>query len=146
MGSQPWKLSLGIVRCTHIFSMLTLSHISISMRNTCIERMWVEVGSQFVRSWRAFFQRLERIHFLDVQNSEHLWLLHLIFLDDINDGCAHFCERWNAHKISREGKHKSANVCPVMGYLPLHLLKSSQLGTSSTWFGAARCSSFARRL
>ncbi|KIO01839.1 hypothetical protein M404DRAFT_149003 [Pisolithus tinctorius Marx 270] len=30
-----------------------------STRNCRIERLWVEVGSQFARRWRAFFARLE---------------------------------------------------------------------------------------
>ena len=30
-----------------------------STHNTQIERLWVEVGTQFARSWRAFFFRLE---------------------------------------------------------------------------------------
>ncbi|KAK7000661.1 hypothetical protein R3P38DRAFT_3616554 [Favolaschia claudopus] len=32
-----------------------------STRNTRIERLWVEVGSQFARRWRGFFLRLERL-------------------------------------------------------------------------------------
>jgi hypothetical protein len=32
-----------------------------STRNTRIERIWSEVGSQFARAWRAFFLRLERL-------------------------------------------------------------------------------------
>lgn len=30
-----------------------------STRNTRIERLWLEVGTQFARAWRAFFSRLE---------------------------------------------------------------------------------------
>ncbi|KDQ51616.1 hypothetical protein JAAARDRAFT_198894 [Jaapia argillacea MUCL 33604] len=40
--------------------------------------------------WRAFFYRLERRHDLDVKNRTHLWLLHHLFLDAINEDCETF--------------------------------------------------------
>ncbi|KAI0697421.1 hypothetical protein C8T65DRAFT_755398, partial [Cerioporus squamosus] len=73
---------------------------SSSTHNTRIERLWVEVGRHFCRSWRAFFIRLERCHGLDRHNAAHLWLLHILFLDAINSDCRAFQEEWNAHPIS----------------------------------------------
>ncbi|KAJ7291322.1 hypothetical protein C8J57DRAFT_1044858, partial [Mycena rebaudengoi] len=81
-----------------------------STHNTRIERLWVEVGSQFARRWRAFFYRLEALHGLDRTNPHHLWLLHLLFLDLINDDCEDFRVEWNCHPISGEGHSKSPNV------------------------------------
>ena len=72
--------------------------------------MWVEVGSQFVRRWRAFFYRLERLHHLERDNANHLWLLHYLFLSMINDDCKTFQEEWNAHPILGEGHDQSPNV------------------------------------
>ncbi|KAL4064112.1 hypothetical protein V8B97DRAFT_1876228 [Scleroderma yunnanense] len=37
---------------------------------------------------------------LDAQNPTHLWLLHLLFLDNINLDCQAFQEEWNCHPIS----------------------------------------------
>ncbi|TEB18807.1 hypothetical protein FA13DRAFT_1647973 [Coprinellus micaceus] len=74
-----------------------------STRNTRIERLWVEVGTQFVRAWRAFFHRLERLHRLDRGQKGHLWLLHRLFLDAINQDCASFQEEWNHHPIAGLG-------------------------------------------
>ncbi|KAJ7760860.1 hypothetical protein DFH07DRAFT_1021347 [Mycena maculata] len=71
-----------------------------STRNTRIERLWVEVGTQFARRWRAFFTRLGRLHQLDRKNPAHLWLLHHLFLDAINDDCEAFRRDWNLHPIS----------------------------------------------
>src|SRR5689334_20600060 len=51
--------------------------------NTRIERLWVEVGTQFARSWRAFFTRLEKDHLLERTDPRHLWLLHRLFLQEI---------------------------------------------------------------
>ncbi|KAF5390468.1 hypothetical protein D9757_005167 [Collybiopsis confluens] len=79
-----------------------------STHNTRIERLWVEVGSQFARRWRAFFYRLEHIHLLNRKNPSHLWLIHYLFLDIINNDCNQFQNEWNVHPISgKEGKDKS---------------------------------------
>ncbi|KAK7063405.1 hypothetical protein R3P38DRAFT_3301282 [Favolaschia claudopus] len=71
-----------------------------STRNTRIERLWVEVGTQFARRWRGFFTRLGRLHRLDRKNQSHLWLLHQLFLQEINEDCAEFQDEWNHHPIS----------------------------------------------
>lgn len=72
--------------------------------------MWVEVGSQVARRWRAFFTRLERMHGLDTGNPEHLWLLHVLFLGSINQECEDFRLEWNHHPISGAGKDQTPNV------------------------------------
>ncbi|KAJ7232737.1 hypothetical protein C8J57DRAFT_1044785 [Mycena rebaudengoi] len=74
-------------------------HFSRSTRNTRIERLWVEVGTQFARRWRGFFTRLERMHGLDHNSPHHLWLLHYLFLDDINSDCRDFQDEWNFHPL-----------------------------------------------
>ncbi|KAJ7469655.1 hypothetical protein FB451DRAFT_1038561 [Mycena latifolia] len=71
-----------------------------STRNTRIERLWVEVGTQFARRWRAFFTRLGRLHKLDRKNPGHLWLLHKLFLTELNEDCQEFQDEWNLHPIS----------------------------------------------
>ncbi|KAJ7488184.1 hypothetical protein FB451DRAFT_1025939, partial [Mycena latifolia] len=71
-----------------------------STRNTRIERLWVEVGTQFARSWRAFFTRLERLHGLQHKSPAHLWLLHRLFLDELNTDCHDFQVEWNLHPLS----------------------------------------------
>ncbi|KZT19148.1 hypothetical protein NEOLEDRAFT_1078428, partial [Neolentinus lepideus HHB14362 ss-1] len=84
-----------------------------STHNTRIERLWVEVGTQFARRWRAFLTRLGRLHRLDRKNSSHLWLLHKLYLVAINDDCREFQVQWNAHPISgRRTKNRSpADLC-----------------------------------
>ncbi|KAJ7722312.1 hypothetical protein B0H16DRAFT_1334770, partial [Mycena metata] len=78
-----------------------------STHNTRIERLWVEVGSYFARPWRAFFLRLERLHRLDRDNPHHLWLLHRLFLSQINEDCKTFQDHWNHHPISGKGKNQT---------------------------------------
>ncbi|KAJ8086154.1 hypothetical protein PM082_004976 [Marasmius tenuissimus] len=86
-----------------------------STRNTRIERLWVEVGRQFGRQWRAFFYRLESLHGLKWSNRHHIWLLQYLFLDIINIDCDKFQEEWNAHPISGEGHNMSPNDMRFMG-------------------------------
>ncbi|KAI6024281.1 hypothetical protein EDC04DRAFT_2500861, partial [Pisolithus marmoratus] len=71
-----------------------------STHNCCIKCLWVEVGSQFARCWQAFFMWLENLHYLDPSNPAHLWLLHLLFLADIDSDCQAFQAEWNFHPIS----------------------------------------------
>lgn len=80
-----------------------------STRNTRIERLWVEVGRQFGREWRAFFTRLERLHSLNREDSNHIWLLHKLFLPHINEDCKTFQEEWNSHPLSGP---KTRNMSP----------------------------------
>ncbi|KAG9016296.1 hypothetical protein FRB90_003400 [Tulasnella sp. 427] len=75
-----------------------------SVHNVRIERLWVDVTAQFGRKWADFFTLLEINHGLDVNNTRHLWLLHYLFLSDINADCAFFAEAWNRHKIKNKGQ------------------------------------------
>jgi hypothetical protein len=43
---------------------------------------------------------LEENHGLNTDLPAHLWLLHLLFLDAINDDIARWAEAWNHHKLS----------------------------------------------
>ncbi|KAJ7336838.1 hypothetical protein DFH08DRAFT_705802 [Mycena albidolilacea] len=85
-----------------------------STRNTRIERLWVEVGTQFARRWRAFFTRLGRMHSLDRKNPMHLWHLHRLFLDKLNNDCHEFQEEWNHHPMSGNmtgGQSPEVSLC-----------------------------------
>jgi hypothetical protein len=85
------------------------------------------VGTQFARRWRAFFTLLERLHGLNPEKPEHLWLLHLLFLDDLNQDCNAFQDEWNHHPISGKQTRGQAptvctcNISPYCSHLTLHL-------------------------
>ncbi|KAF8124442.1 hypothetical protein EV363DRAFT_1178019 [Boletus edulis] len=85
-----------------------------STRNSRIERLWVDLGAQFVRCWRAFFIRLEDLHMLDSSDARHLWLLHFLFLDQLNIDCEQFQNDWNHHSVSKRGHDQSPLVCHVL--------------------------------
>ncbi|KAH0826074.1 hypothetical protein J3R83DRAFT_5814 [Lanmaoa asiatica] len=81
-----------------------------STRNSRIERLWVDLGINFVRRWKAFFICLEDIHMLDVSNAHHLWLLQHLFLGYLNNDCQQFQRDWNHHPISKRGHNQSPLV------------------------------------
>ncbi|KAG1742892.1 hypothetical protein EDB19DRAFT_1633588, partial [Suillus lakei] len=64
-----------------------------------IECLWVEVGTQFARRWRAFFTRLENHHGLNPYIPSHIWLLQTLFLHEISQDCSNFQAEWNCHLI-----------------------------------------------
>jgi hypothetical protein len=101
-GNAPWAgtriLYVGLV--SFYSCPLSHAHFSRSTRNIRIERLWVEVGTQFARRWRAFFTRVGRLHHLDRKNLSHLWLLHCLFLPALNNDCKEFQNEWNLHPIS----------------------------------------------
>jgi len=76
-----------------------------STHNTRIERLWVEVGRNFCRAWRAFFLRLECELGLDCSDPGHIWILQKLFLDDVNADCDVFAQQWNSHPISGSDTH-----------------------------------------
>ncbi|KAF9642920.1 hypothetical protein BDM02DRAFT_3192471 [Thelephora ganbajun] len=78
-----------------------------STHNTRIERLWLESGQHFARGWRAFFTHLEQHHSLERDNPHHIWLLHTLFLEDIQHDCDEFCLDWNSHPLSGKGQNMS---------------------------------------
>lgn len=98
-------------------------HCSLSStHNTRIERLWVEVGRNFCRNWRAFFCRLEDQFGLDCSDPGHIWLLQTLFLDDINADCDSFVQEWNSHPISSHDTHDmSPQVCSQCLFIPMDI-------------------------
>ncbi|KAK7000377.1 hypothetical protein R3P38DRAFT_3058165 [Favolaschia claudopus] len=79
-----------------------------SVHNVRIERLWVDVTAQIGATWADVFTLLELHHGLDINNSFHIWLLHYLFLDQINRQLEFFQESWNHHQIRmRDGPNRS---------------------------------------
>ncbi|KAF8587698.1 hypothetical protein K439DRAFT_1337257, partial [Ramaria rubella] len=89
---------------------------SSSTLNTHIERLWVEVGTQFAQRWCAFFTCLEFRHHLDPSDPHHLWLIHYLFLGHLNDDCEDFCKEWSLHPMcGPETKGRSPSELRLIG-------------------------------
>ena len=101
--SGDGKKTIGIpVRSTHC----SLSFRSI--HNVRIERLWVDVTAQVGATWANLFTILELRHGLNINSSNHIWLLHFLFLPTINQDLTFFAESWNYHRLQiRDGPNRS---------------------------------------
>jgi hypothetical protein len=64
---------------------------------------------------------------LDRKNPSHLWLLHRLFLKDINDDCKEFQDQWNAHPISGpQTKDRSPAVRVALNFISVITFKFLQ--------------------
>ena len=73
-----------------------------------IERLWVDVTAQVGATWVNHFMMLELNFGLNINNSNHIWLLHYLFLPAINSVLSFFAQSWNEHKIEiRDGPNRS---------------------------------------
>jgi hypothetical protein len=104
-GSYIWGrlVKLFIVS----FSELNVT-VSRSVHNIRIERLWVDITAQVGASWAEAFTDLEVNYGLDINNTHHIWLLHHLFLQTLNDQLSFFAESWNQHRMQiRDGPNRS---------------------------------------
>jgi hypothetical protein len=77
-----------------------------SVHNSRIERIWYDVTEGFGGKWKNFFADLEANEGLDTNNPSHIWLLHHLFLDQINEDALAWAETWNNHKLQIRGERQ----------------------------------------
>jgi hypothetical protein len=75
-----------------------------SVHNIRIERLWVEVKWIIVTKWKPFFGGLEAHHGLRMDSAAHIWLLHHLFLESLNNNIQEWAEHSNTHgmRLKRE--------------------------------------------
>ncbi|KAF7348849.1 hypothetical protein MVEN_01404900 [Mycena venus] len=79
-----------------------------SVHNVRIEHLWADITAQIGATWADLFTLLEVRHGLDINNACHIWLLHYLFLHQINEQLRFFLEAWNQHQIRiRDGPNRS---------------------------------------
>ena len=72
--------------------------------------------AQATTRWTEVFRGLEDNYGLDINNDNHIWLLHVLFLPQINRDLSRFQDGWNNHLIRRQGRsQKSPAELFVMG-------------------------------
>ncbi|KAF8176644.1 hypothetical protein K438DRAFT_1908667 [Mycena galopus ATCC 62051] len=79
-----------------------------SVHNIRIERLWVDWTNGVGRKWANFFYELEVSGGLLIDRPEHVWLLHHLFLDAINQDAQEWAEAWNSHKITVPNERKQS--------------------------------------
>jgi hypothetical protein len=99
-GSYIWGRFVEFSTSRDIFT----NFYSRSVHNTRIERIWYDVTEGFGGKWKSFFTSLEAHEGLNVNNPAHIWLLHHLFLNDINQDALAWAEAWNHHKLQIQGE------------------------------------------
>jgi hypothetical protein len=79
-----------------------------SVHNTRIERMWVDVTQAFGGKWKTLFLELEEFHGLVPTREGHIWLLHHLFLHQIDADTQEFVDTWNHHKMQIRGQRSAS--------------------------------------
>jgi len=78
------------------------------VHNIRIERLWRDLTLGFGGKWKLFFQGLECHDRLNPDLDAHIWLLHFLFLDIINQDAIDWAEAWNNHVIAQRGSRHSS--------------------------------------
>ncbi len=98
---------MGKVRFTSAsFSAGRLHSLNRSVHNTRIERLWYDVTTGFGKKWKRFFMDLEANYGLDPSHPHHIWLLHVLFLDSVNQDAQDWSLAWNSHKLQIQGERQ----------------------------------------
>ncbi|KAJ7192972.1 hypothetical protein GGX14DRAFT_537671 [Mycena pura] len=91
---------MGSGRGSYIYGM--------SVHNIRIERLWVDWTRGVGKKWYNFFFELEGSYGLIVDNTAHLWLLHHLFLAELNQDALEWADSWNCHKVSMDGARRQS--------------------------------------
>lgn len=75
-----------------------------SVHNTRIEHLWYDITSGFGQKWKNLFLELETHHGLYPRMTEHIWLLHHLFLAAIDQDAQEWIRVWNYHTMQIAGQ------------------------------------------
>lgn len=70
----------------------------------------MDITAQIGATWSAVFFLLEFHHGLDINNPNHIWLLHYLFLGHINSALVFFAESWNRHTLQIRGRRDRSPI------------------------------------
>lgn len=73
-----------------------------SHHNQRIERLWRDASEKSLIDYRNLFMDLQNEGILDIDDIQHIWLIHFLFLDLINKSLERFIAAWNNHGIRTE--------------------------------------------
>ncbi|KAG6909603.1 hypothetical protein DXG01_016642 [Tephrocybe rancida] len=91
-----------------------------------------DVQAQVGATWADLFTTLEMQYGLDINNPNHIWLLHYLFLNTINAQLDFFIQSWNHHRIQiRGGPNQSP--ADMFGFdMFVHGIQGSQVPPNET--------------
>ena len=73
-----------------------------SVHNQRVERLHRDVTTSVLKAYIDEFNMMESSGLLDPDNEVHIFSLHLVYLNLINDSLKKFVDQWNHHGISTE--------------------------------------------
>ncbi|POG77292.1 hypothetical protein GLOIN_2v1549386, partial [Rhizophagus irregularis DAOM 181602=DAOM 197198] len=73
-----------------------------SVHNQRIERLWVDLARNIVKTYFTIFMYLEDRCGLDINNPIYIFCLHYVFIPRINQSLSQWKASWNNHKIRTE--------------------------------------------
>jgi len=76
-----------------------------SVHNIQIEHLWRDLKLGLGAKWKELFQTLEFYDALDHNSDAHIWLLHYLFLNDLNHELQEWAGSWNKHVLIIRGEH-----------------------------------------
>ncbi|KAK0132658.1 hypothetical protein N1851_032527 [Merluccius polli] len=97
-----------------------------SVHNQRIERLWGDMWRGISNVYHRLFYFLESEGVIDVDNEQHLWALHYIYLPRLNRDLADFTNQWNHHGLRTE-RHRSPMQLFVRGCLHQQGLQSTAM-------------------
>ena len=110
-----------------------------SVHNVRVERLHRDVYAGVLSYYASLFTQMESEGILNVDDEQHLFVLHQVFLPRINRSLTKFVNQWNSHPVS-SAQHQSPEQMFISGaldsthgqsrvtYCP-HVESSERLGT-----------------
>lgn len=81
-----------------------------SVANQRIERFWRDVNQFIASHYNQLFQEMQDIDILSLDCPNDMFMLHFMFLPDINNKLNDFINMWNYHKISTKNQKKNSPI------------------------------------
>lgn len=78
------------------------------MHNTRSEWLWFDLVNDLSQKWKVFFQDLETHHRMNAEAGDHIWLLHYLFLEELNCELKQWAKGWNHHKMQLKGEENKS--------------------------------------
>jgi hypothetical protein len=70
----------------------------------------VDLVTDLSDKWRRFFQDLETHHGMNAKDGYHMWLLHHLFLGELNCELQEWVKGWNHHKMQLKGEMNQSPI------------------------------------
>ncbi|KAL3875389.1 hypothetical protein ACJMK2_033342 [Sinanodonta woodiana] len=105
----------------------------LSVHNQRIERLWAETNRVLSRYYRRLFMFMEDLGLLSSSDEVDLFVLHFVFLPQIQRSLDEFYNQWNYHGLSSIG-HQSPLALWMQGAL-LHLDNTGHDAINMEHFG-----------